>query len=106
MDFMMYRIMLACAGGFSTSMLVTSMRKAAKKKGLEAVIDAKPESDLEPGMEADWDIILLGPQIGHMEDSLQKQFKIPVRTINQLDYGMMNGAKVLQDAIELIKAGK
>ncbi|MGL5886138.1 MAG: PTS sugar transporter subunit IIB [Bombilactobacillus sp.] len=96
-----YKIMLACAGGFSTSMLVTQMRKAAKKKGIEVSIDAVAESALNNYN--DLDIILLGPQVGHIKPELEKEFNIPIEVIDQLDYGMMNGKKVLNDALAVLE---
>lgn len=38
-------IMLACAAGMSTSLLVTKMQAAAKKQGIEATIFAVPVSE-------------------------------------------------------------
>lgn len=102
---MTYKIMLACAGGFSTSMLVTQMKKAAKKENIDVEIDAVAESALNNY--DDLDIILLGPQVGHIKPELEKEFSIPVRVIDQMDYGMMNGEKVLNDAMKVLKgAGK
>ncbi|AYW44827.1 PTS sugar transporter subunit IIB [Tetragenococcus koreensis] len=98
---MAYKIMLACAGGFSTSMLVTQMNKAAEKKGIEVEIDAVSESALDNY--EDLDIILLGPQVGHIKDELKKSFSIPITVISQMDYGMMNGEKVLNEALELLE---
>ena len=40
------RIMLACAAGMSTSLLVTKMEKAAAEAGTEAKIWAVPEAEL------------------------------------------------------------
>ncbi|KGG54643.1 PTS sugar transporter subunit IIB [Lactobacillus sp. wkB10] len=102
---MTYKIMLACAGGFSTSMLVTQMKKAAKKENIDVEINAVAESALNNY--DDLDIILLGPQVGHIKPELEKEFSIPVRVIDQMDYGMMNGEKVLNDAMKVLKeAGK
>ncbi|RHW50030.1 PTS sugar transporter subunit IIB [Bombilactobacillus bombi] len=98
---MTYKIMLACAGGFSTSMLVTQMKKAAKKRGIDITIDAVAESSLNNYN--DLDIILLGPQVGHIKPELEKEFSIPIRVINQLDYGMMNGEKVLNEALDVLE---
>lgn len=98
---MTYKIMLACAGGFSTSMLVTQMRKAAKEKGIEVDIDAVSETELDKFK--DLDIILLGPQVGHIQEELEENFSIPVITIDQMDYGMMNGKKVLEDALVVLE---
>lgn len=98
---MKYKIMLACMGGFSTSMLVKKMREAAQTQGIEAEIDAVAETELDKY--DDLDIILLGPQVGHLLGELQSKFSTPVTVINSMDYGMMNGEKVLQDAMALLK---
>ncbi|GMA09065.1 PTS sugar transporter subunit IIB [Tetragenococcus halophilus subsp. flandriensis] len=98
---MAYKMMLACAGGFSTSMLVTQMKKSAKQKGIEVDIDAVSETALDNY--DDLDIILLGPQIGHIKGELEKNYTIPIIVIDQMDYGMMNGEKVLSEALEALE---
>ncbi|CAJ1178620.1 hypothetical protein CP1MG86_MNBNLCLN_00217 [Companilactobacillus paralimentarius] len=40
-------IMLACAGGMSTSLLVTKMRKAAKKRNIDVYIFATASAGLK-----------------------------------------------------------
>ena len=97
------KILLACAGGFSTSMLVEKMKEAALSKGLDIVIDACGEGSLEnylPG-----DIVMLGPQMGHAEDSVKSKVgaNVPVTVIDMMDYGMMDGEKVLNTALKLMK---
>ena len=55
------------------------------------------------------DCILLGPQVKYMYEETVEQFGsqgIPIAVIDQGDYGMMNGEKVLKSAIRLIKANK
>lgn len=42
----MIKITLFCAAGMSTSVLVEKMKAAAKTKGVEAVIEAFPESTM------------------------------------------------------------
>ena len=99
-------IMLACAAGMSTSLLVTKMQEAAKNKGIDAEIFAESAGEAEKTVEdKKIDILLLGPQVRFM----QKQFEdkladkgIPVAVIDMADYGMMNGQKVLDTALELI----
>ncbi|MFC0141672.1 PTS sugar transporter subunit IIB [Erwinia mallotivora] len=98
---MKYKILLACMGGFSTSMLVKKMREAAEKMGVEAEIDAVAESELDKYN--DLSIILLGPQVGHLLDEVRSNFNIPVNIINSMDYGLMNGEKVLKDALQQLK---
>jgi len=101
---MVKRILLACAGGYSTSMLVDRMRAVAKVKGLDVIIDATPESSINKLVEQA-DIIMLGPQLGHAEEGLRKKYgsKLPITTIDMMDYGMMDGEKVLDVALKLLK---
>ena len=100
----MIKIILACAGGFSTSLLVSKMQRAAEKKGIDVEIEAIAETNVENY--SDMDILLLGPQIGHRLSILEKEVKCPVMTIDQYDYGTMNGEKVLEFALQTIKGKK
>lgn len=95
-------ILLACSGGFSTSMLVERMKKVAKEKNLDVVIEATAESNIDILVE-NVDIILLGPQMAHAEKDLKRMYSVPIFTIDMFDYGMMNGEKVLNTALELIR---
>ena len=102
----MIKIRLFCAAGMSTSFLVTKMKKAAETKGIEADIEALPESSLEKSLDG-VDVALLGPQIGFALAKVKKvcdEKGVPVEVIPMVDYGMMNGEKVLALALKL--AGK
>lgn len=95
------RIMLACAGGFSTSMLVERMKDAAKAQNVDVEIEATAEGKLDKLVDQ-IDILLLGPQVGHMEAGFKAKFAdkpVAISTIASIDYGMMNGEKVLNDAL-------
>lgn len=101
----MINIVLACQHGASTDLLVVKMREAAKAKGIEAVINAYAYTKLEQVI-AGADIVLLGPQVRFKKKSLEAQFakyQVPIEVIDTADYGMLNGEKVLQDAIESMK---
>lgn len=97
-------ILLVCAGGFSTSMLVERMKAAANKKGVEVTINACGEGALDNYLPAD--IVMLGPQMGHQEDSIKEKVgnDISVTVIEMMDYGMMDGEKVLSTALNLLEA--
>lgn len=100
----MKKILLVCNAGMSTSMLVQKMIRVAGEKSIEVTIDAVPSTDLSTCWESA-DVILLGPQIGFMKDSVKDtvENKIPVEVINTVDYGRMNADKVLTVALDLIK---
>jgi PTS system cellobiose-specific IIB component len=100
-------IMLVCAAGMSTSLLVTKMLNAAKAKNLDIDIFATSSSEAEQAVASRTiDAMLLGPQVRFLESEYTKKFGnqgIPVSVINMSDYGMMNGEKVLQAGLNLIE---
>lgn len=101
----MKKILLVCSAGMSTSLLVSKMKLSAKETGVECIINAIAESDLGD-YERDVDILLLGPQVRFLFTKLKEKFGaqgIPVSVINTVDYGTMNGAKVLKYALDLIE---
>ena len=56
------QIMLVCAAGMSTSLMVNKMQKAAEERGLAATIFAVPVSEAEDYLsEKKVDVLLLGP---------------------------------------------
>ena len=96
-------IMLACAAGMSTSMLVSKMQDAAKAEGKDYEIFAKSTSDIDAELASDHkpDVLLLGPQVGYLKNDVKKKTDeagIPMDVINMMDYGMMKGDKVLAAA--------
>ena len=66
----MKNIVLCCAAGMSTSMLVQRMQDAAQKKGVEVSIKAVPVAEFKDNLAAA-DIILLGPQVKYEQAKLQ-----------------------------------
>ena len=95
-------IMLACAAGMSTSLLVSKMQKAAEEKGLDAEIFAVAAAEAKDYAEKKHiDVVLLGPQVRFMEAEFKKVME--PKGIPMADYGMMNGAKVLDFADQLLK---
>lgn len=94
-------IMLVCSAGMSTSLLVTKMQAAAKDKNMDFDIFATAASDADAKIaEKNPDILMLGPQVKYMENDFKQRVEVPVVSINMQDYGMMNGSKVLDAAIE------
>ena len=100
----MLKILLCCSAGMSTSLLVTKMQAAAKEQGIECSIQAMAEGEVK-NHEDEMDVLLLGPQVRFMKGDFEKRLApkgIPLEVINMADYGMMNGEKVLDQALTLI----
>lgn len=100
----MKNILLVCAAGMSTSLLVNKMKDAAKAKGVEININALPVSECSSVIDT-VDIVLLGPQVRFQKPQVDTLVKgrVPVEVIDMRLYGTMNGAGVLDRALELIK---
>ena len=96
-------ILLVCSAGMSTSLLVTRMLDYAKEKQINVHIEAHPVGDVESyGQDAD--VILLGPQVRSQLSHIKSLFpEKPVEVIDMRDYGMMDGQKVLNHVLEMMK---
>lgn len=96
-------IVLFCAAGMSTSLLVEKMKEAAAKLDYDCKINAYSMTkvkDYAPGA----DIILLGPQIRFQKAEIAGKYpNIPVEDINMMDYGMMNGEKIIRHVMDVLK---
>lgn len=100
----MLKIRLFCAGGMSTSLLVTKMRAAAEEAGVEADIIAHGVGSVEREVDSTVDCVLLGPQIGYQKANVKKvcdRFGVPMDVIPMTDYGMINGKNVFALAQKL-----
>ncbi|SHK07102.1 PTS sugar transporter subunit IIB [Paramaledivibacter caminithermalis] len=100
----MKKIMLVCSAGMSTSLLVTKMRTAAIKKGISVDIFAVSEAELKNHTN-DVDVVLLGPQVRFLLNKMEKTLEpkgISIAVIDSVNYGMMNGEAVLEQALDII----
>lgn len=102
----MKKILLCCAAGMSTSLLVTKMKQSATEKGIASDIWAVSIDDLNTNLEKGVNVVLLGPQIKYKFKEVKEvcdKKNVPCEVINMMDYGSMNGKKVLEFALNLIK---
>lgn len=98
----MVRILLVCAAGMSTSLLVKKMKEAAQKRGVEAEIWAVSASDAKTESERA-DVLLLGPQVRYLEREMSALMgSKPTEVIDMRLYGRMDGEGVLDRALSLI----
>ena len=100
----MKKIFLCCAAGMSTSMVVSKMEKAATEKGIDVKVIAVGMDEFEATL-PDYDCCLLGPQIKYKFAEFKAKGEAlgkPVAVINAMDYGMMKGEKILNEALAMI----
>lgn len=98
----MKNIVLVCAAGMSTSLLVTKMRKAAEERGETCEIEAYSIAEVSNLID-DADVVLLGPQVRYQKKTVDELAagKIPVDVIDMAAYGTMNGEKSTRSSIRL-----
>lgn len=98
----MKNIVLLCAQGMSTGMLMNKMRSAAKASSYECTISATSVSQAKSAAEIA-DCILIGPQVRYELENVRKQCpNLPVEVIDMVAYGRLDGAKVLAAARKLM----
>lgn len=99
----MKKVMLACAGGMSSSILVKNLQVAAKKHGKDYQVWTTAGAAVENEIQKNHpDCILIGPQIAYMVDTTLKpaadSANIPLEVMDMHDYGTMDGEAILKQA--------
>lgn len=106
----MKKVYLFCSAGMSTSMLASKMQAVANSHNLPMEVEAFPDGKIGQIIEERHpDVIFLGPQVKYRYQEIVDKFGstgIPIQVIDQSDYGMMNGEKVLKSAIKMMKSAK
>lgn len=99
------KIVLCCQGGFSTTMLMDSMKRTVrdsqKLNEADFTFKAIPVDQL-PAEVDDTDVVILGPQVAHRVDSIKEildPHAIPYTVVDKDAYGKMDGATVLKMAL-------
>ena len=97
----MKKIVLLCAAGMSTSLLVNKIKQSASKVGYECDVAAYPVSEASiHGALAD--VILLGPQVKFNLNKVRQQVPCPVEAIDMRAYGMMDGDAVIKQVKKIL----
>lgn len=100
------RILLVCAGGFSTITMMGAIKKIIEKSEKLNIEDFDPMEaisvDRLPEKISEFDIVLVAPQLGHKYDYVQelaKENKKPSILLNAELYGAMDGGTVLKQVL-------
>lgn len=101
----MKTVLLVCSFGMSTSFLTKKMNDLAKEKNVPLTVYAKSENAIEEELDK-VDCILIGPQIAYLEEKIRQRSggKVPVECVDAVNFGRMNAAAILKQAIRMIKS--
>ena len=100
----MKKTFLCCAAVISTSMVFKRMKHSAAAKGIEVDVIAVGMDEFDATLPK-YDCCLLGPQIKYKLAEFKAKGDAvgkPVGVINAMDYGMMKGEKILNEALAMI----
>lgn len=90
------KVLLICANGLSTSILMNKMEKWGKEKGVDLQVKAVPMSEYL-NVYKNFDCILIGPQISYQYNEIKANaIDVPVEKISPMDYGMSNVENIMK----------
>lgn len=98
------KIILICSAGLSTTMLVNKMRESAEARNIPAEIEVLAESEQITEHMEGLHVVLIGPQVRFLEKQMRDSLEpegVKVDVIEQMAYGLMQGDKVLDQAVAL-----
>lgn len=97
------KVLLVCAAGMSTSMLMKKMEAYAKDNGIDLEIAARSFSELKNPADDGYDCILVGPQISYQKDKVvAKAQGLPVDVIPMKDYGRQNCPAIFEQIDKIL----
>ena len=99
------KILLVCAGGMSTSMLMKKMEAYWKEQGVELTIKAVGLSAYQDEC-SQFDIVMLGPQVSYRLKEVKENTGLPTAAIESFDYAIANCPNIMKLAKKLYEERK
>ena len=94
------KILLVCAGGMSTSILMKKMETYWQEQGEELTIKAVGLSEYQDVYQ-DFNIIMVGPQVSYRLKEIKENTGLPCEAIQSFDYAVANSANIMKLAKKL-----
>ena len=88
------KILLVCAGGMSTSILMQKMEKYWKEQGIELNIKAVGLAEYEDVYQQ-FEIVLVGPQVSYRLKEIKENTMLPCSAIESFVYAMGDCPKIM-----------
>lgn len=92
---MVRKVLLVCAGGMSTSILMKKLMKYAQENGIDLKIEAVGLAEYGEVCK-NYSVILLGPQVSYKKAEVMSVAHMPVEVIAPADYAIGNAANVFR----------
>ena len=98
----MIKIVLCCGSGASSGFMAQNIKKAAKKRSIDAEVIARSDSQIENFLDGT-DVVMIAPHLQAEASMIAKRCgNVPSIVIDRMAYGMLDGEKVLDQALSVI----
>lgn len=94
------KILLVCAGGMSTGLLMKKMEAYWEEQGQELTINAVGLGEYEE-VYKNYDIVMVGPQVSYRLNEIKETTGLPCDTIASFDYAVANCPNIMKLAEKL-----
>ena len=82
------KVLLCCAGGLSSSILMKKMKTWADAHGEDLEIQAMGTGEAVETWQNGYECVLLAPPVSYRLKQLQEEIKLPIAEVPSLDYEM------------------
>lgn len=89
------KVLLCCAGGLSSSILMKKMKTWADAHGEDLEIQAMGTGEAVETWQNGYECVLLAPQVSYRLKQLQEEIKLPIAEVPSLDYAIGNAENVM-----------
>lgn len=89
------KILLVCAGGLSSSIVMKKVRKYGEEIGEDIQINAVGVSSVELESRKGYDCVLTAPQVRNRFNDIKKWCEIPVEAMPAQDYAIDNAKNIV-----------
>lgn len=94
------KILLVCAGGMSTGLLMKKMEKYWEEK-VKTTVSMPQDFPEYMDVYKDYDIIMTGPQVSYRLNQIKQDTGLPTEGIPSFDYAVGNCANIMKIANKL-----
>lgn len=99
------KAIILCSWGATSSSLAKAVSDEAQKRNLDITVDAGGTGEFKKKAE-NYSVALLEPQVRHLKKEVEaaaSKYDIPVEIVNMQAFAMLDGAKVLDQIVDLAK---
>lgn len=96
-------VLLVCGSGASSGFMAANIRKAASARGLEIIVAARSESEIENYID-EIDCLMVGPHLAYILDDMEEVIRdqdVKIELMKPEYYSTLNGEMALDHILSL-----